>query len=139
MPVMVVNLVGQYRLVLPEVRPEVLGLVREIVRVHLRMWGKSALADSAVLGVTELLTNVMVHADSGCELMIREKPNGVFVSIVDYGNGLPQVKEPTGHQTTGRGLALLSGLVDEWDVESLPFGSRVWFALTDPVPTVCGT
>jgi anti-sigma regulatory factor (Ser/Thr protein kinase) len=133
MPVMAVNLVGQYQLVLPEVRPEVLGLVREVVRVHLRIWRKGELADSAVLGVTELLTNVMVHVGSGCELLVCDVPGGVFVSVVDYGGGgLPRVKYPTTHQTNGRGLALLSALVDEWDIEALPLGSRVWFALSDP-------
>ncbi|GAA2802852.1 hypothetical protein GCM10010441_29470 [Kitasatospora paracochleata] len=125
---MAVNLVSQYQLVLPEVRPEVLHLVRETVRAHLRLW----LADSAVLGATELLTNAMVHADSGCELTARRVPEGVHISLVDYGKGHPQVKDPTDHQTTGRGLALLAGVVDEWGIEPLPLGSKVWFTLSDP-------
>lgn len=129
MPAMAVRAIPQYRTVLPEVRPEAMGPVREIVRAHLRLWRKSKLSDLAVLGVTELLTNVLKHAPGDCELLMRETPDGVFVGVTDCTDSLPTVREPSEGQTGGWGLFLLADIADELDVKPLAHGKQVWFRL----------
>ncbi len=132
MPAMAVRAIPQYRMVLPEVRPEAMGPVREIVRAHLRLWRKSELSDVAVLGVTELLTNVLKHAPGDCELLMRETPDGVFVGVTDYVDSLPTVRQPSDGQTGGWGLFLLADVAAELDVKPLPHGKQVWFRLGGP-------
>jgi anti-sigma regulatory factor (Ser/Thr protein kinase) len=117
-------------LVLPGVRPETVGPVREIVRAVLRLWERSELGFVVELGVTELLTNVWRHTPGDCELLVRELADGVLVAVTDFGAALPDLTAPADDAEAGRGLLLLSALVDELDVLPLPWGKRVWFQLT---------
>ncbi|WP_329138155.1 hypothetical protein OG552_29750 [Streptomyces sp. NBC_01476] len=118
--------VRQQHLVLPGVRPETVGPVREIVRAVLRLWKRSELGFVVELGVTELLTNVWRHTPGDCELLVRELADGVLVAVVTA---------PADDAEAGRGLLLLSALVDELDVLPLPCGKRVSFQLSTTADT----
>lgn len=132
MPVMAVNPVRQYHMVLPTIGPEVMKPVREILRVLLRMWHKSDLEFIAELGVTELLTNVVKHAHGSCELLVRETPDGdgVVVGVTDFEDALPLVRSTDEDAEGGRGLFLLSCLTDELSAQPLPRGKQVWFRIS---------
>ncbi|WP_280724328.1 ATP-binding protein [Kitasatospora sp. MAA4] len=106
-----------------------MGLVRQIVRTQLRMWGKDELCEAAELGVTELLTNVLVHASGDCELLVGEISDGVVVGVTDFDDGLPVAKVPTDDEPGGRGLFLLSQLAEEFEIHALTRGKQVWFRL----------
>ena len=135
MPVMAVDPVRQQHLVLPGVRPETVGPVREIVRAVLRLWERSELGFVVELGVTELLTNVWRHTPGDCELLVRELADGVLVAVTNFGVALPALTAPADDAEAGRGLLLLSALVDELDVLPLPCGKRVWFQLSTTADT----
>lgn len=129
MPAMAANPVRQHHMTLPGITPEAMEPVREIMRTLLRMWRKSELAFVAELGVTELLTNVLKHTPGDCELLVREIPDGVLVGVTDFEDALPAVKEPADHAEDGRGLFLLSALVDELETQPLLRGKQIWFRL----------
>jgi anti-sigma regulatory factor (Ser/Thr protein kinase) len=122
----------RYHAVLADIGPEALAAMREVTRIHLRLWRKEELSFTAELGVSELLTNVLVHAPGDCELLVRETADGVLVGVTDFGDALPVVKEPTDDATGGRGLFLLAQLADEFDVHPLTRGKQVWFRLSLP-------
>ncbi|PYC69173.1 hypothetical protein C7C46_28140 [Streptomyces tateyamensis] len=129
MPIAEARLSWRYRVALPGIHPEVMALVRQIVCSHLRLLGLAELSDVVALGVTELLTNVYKHTAGGCELEMEETDGGVLVSVTDFDDTLPEVKQPDEDAEGGRGLLLLSSLVDELSVVSLPLGKRVSFLL----------
>ncbi|WP_051741242.1 ATP-binding protein [Kitasatospora sp. MBT66] len=129
MPVAPVEGLGEYRLVIPAVRPELMGCVREIMRAQLRMWRKSQFSDVAELGVTELLTNVLRHAPGGSELLVSETVDGIRVGVTDFDERLPVAGRPMREATGGWGLQLLTDLVDEVGTRVLPQGKEVWFDL----------
>ncbi|MCX4971114.1 ATP-binding protein [Streptomyces sp. NBC_00654] len=131
---MVISPVRQNHMVLPEISPDSMEPVREIVRILLRMWRKSDLSFVAELGVTELLTNVWKHTPGGCELLIRETPDGVLVGVTDFDDALPAVKQPTEDAECGRGLFLLAELTEELHTQPLLTGKQVWFRLGHNLP-----
>lgn len=132
MSVLRIEVVRQFRLTMPGICLREVGPVRRIVRSHLRLWGKSGLSDLTELGVSELLANVCVHTSGDCELLVRETPDGILVAVTDFDDRLPTPKKPTDDEESGRGLCMLSGLVDELTVEPLPFGKQVRFRLRQP-------
>lgn len=123
------KLVRQYQVVLPGVSPEAAEPIREVVRAHLRLWGKAELSFVAELGVTELLANVWKHTAGDCELLVRETPDGVVVAVTDFDDTLPEVQDAGQDEENGRGLFLLSAMAEELDVQPLLKGKRVWFRL----------
>ncbi|MFE0458135.1 ATP-binding protein [Kitasatospora sp. NPDC058965] len=129
MPITEARLSWHYRVALPGVHPEAMALIRQIACSHLRLWGLAELSDVVALGVTELLTNVHKHTAGGCELEMQESGDGVRVSVRDFDDALPAVKQPDEDAVGGRGLLLLSRLVDELTVVRLPLGKRVSFLL----------
>ncbi|WP_052707569.1 ATP-binding protein [Streptomyces rubellomurinus] len=129
MSVATVDQLGELRLVLPALRPEAMGRVRQIVRAQLWIWRKSEFADVAELGVTELLTNVLLHTGGGGELVVRETADGIRVAVTDFDGRLPVAGEPGRDATGGRGLLLLARLVGELETELLPRGKQIRFSL----------
>ncbi|MFD4609968.1 ATP-binding protein [Streptomyces sp. NPDC058440] len=129
MSVASVDQLGEFRLAIPVIRPEMMRHVREMVRAQLRMWRKSEFSDVAELGVTELLTNVFRHTAGGGELLVRETSDGIRVGVIDFDGRLPLAEEPGRDATGGRGLLLLAGLVGGLETELLPQGKEVRFSL----------
>ncbi|MFD8967134.1 ATP-binding protein [Streptomyces sp. NPDC059568] len=122
--------VRRYHTVLTDLVPDALPVIREITRIHLRLWCKEELSFVAELGVSELLTNVLTHAPGDCELLVRETPDGVVVGVTDFDDAMPVVNEPTEGELGGRGLFLLSQLADELEIHQLAQGEQVWFRLS---------
>ncbi|GAA2837072.1 ATP-binding protein [Kitasatospora aburaviensis] len=120
-----------YRAALPGIQPEAMGLLRQIVRAHLRLWDKVELTEIAELCVTELLTNVCKHTAGDCELHMEETPDGILVAITDFDDTMPTIQKPADDTEGGRGLVLLSALVNELTTVSIPLGKRISFRLED--------
>ena len=111
--------------------PEMLPRIRAIVRTHLALWRREELAETACVGVSELLTNVMQHVGGNqmATLFVHCLPEGIQVSVADSDAKLPKVQSPDPLQENGRGLLLLTGEAKEWGVEPTPNGKIVWFLL----------
>ncbi|MFJ4693206.1 ATP-binding protein [Streptomyces sp. NPDC088766] len=120
--------------------PSRIGQVRRIVSAQLRYWRLDPLIDRAALGVTELLTNVHLHArpDKTCTVEMELLLDRLTVSVRDRDPRLPVVDDlevADSFATCGRGLAMVAAVSEEWgarpDGDS---GKVVWFTLPAPVP-----
>ncbi|WP_264933937.1 ATP-binding protein [Streptomyces sp. A012304] len=122
--------------------PSRIGQVRRIVSAQLRYWHLDPLIDRAALGVTELLTNVHLHAqpDKTCTVELELLLDRLTVSVRDHDPRLPVVEDVVaaddtdGLATCGRGLAMVAAVSESWgarpDGES---GKVVWFTLPTSV------
>ena len=116
--------------------PSRIGQVRRIVSAHLRYWHLDPLIDRAALGVTELLTNVHLHArpDKTCTVEMELLLDRLTVSVHDHDPRLPELREADTFATGGRGLAMVAAVADSWGVRPEgDSGKVVWFTL--PAPT----
>jgi anti-sigma regulatory factor (Ser/Thr protein kinase) len=94
------------------------------------------LSDTMVLLVSELVSNVVLHARTPCTLQIERTGARVRVEVRDGSDRLPaaaargDVLAPS-----GRGLLLVEALSAASGVESEPLGGkRVWFELAVAPP-----
>ncbi|MFI8949553.1 ATP-binding protein [Streptomyces sp. NPDC053750] len=116
--------------------PSRIGQVRRIVSAQLRYWHMDPLIDRAALGVTELLTNVHLHArpDKTCTVEIELLLDRLTVSVRDHDPRLPVVDDAEPLATCGRGLSMVAAMSESWgarpDGES---GKVVWFTLPTAV------
>lgn len=96
--------------------PSRIGQVRRIVSAQLRYWHMDLLIDRAVLGVTELLTNVHLHArpDKTCTVEIELLLDRLTVSVRDHDARLPVVDDAEPLATCGRGLAMVAAMSESW-------------------------
>ncbi|KFG76931.1 ATPase [Streptomyces mutabilis] len=117
--------------------PSRIGQVRRIVSAQLRYWHMDSLIDRAALGVTELLTNVHLHArpDKTCTVEIELLLDRLTVSVRDRDPRLPLVDDAEPLATCGRGLSMVAAMSESWgarpDGDS---GKVVWFTLPTAVP-----
>lgn len=100
----------------------------------LRRLGVEADVDVAQLLLTELVTNVVVHARTPMTLRVMRTGDTVRFEVVDADLGLPRQREPADDwQESGFGLRLLDQLAREWGAYHLVLrgGVRkvVWFEL----------
>ena len=105
---------------------------RRLVHQALAKAGLEVMLDDALLLVTELVTNAVVHAGTEVELSIDIGPGTARIEVVDHGPGaLPlQGADPSdGTREGGRGMFLLDALAQEWGTRHFPGGKAVWFEL----------
>lgn len=104
--------------------------VRRFLRQVLSEWRVEEHQDEAVLCLSELATNVLLHADGQdgfFEVEVALSADRLRVSVHDTADALPKMREPDGNDLGGRGLLLVDALADTWGVETKrPFGKVVW-------------
>ena len=92
--------------------------------------GLGALADTAALLTSELVTNAVLHARQPPSLGVAVRDGQLVVDVADPDPASPQVTWAGAHGEHGRGLAIVDALADEWGVRETPGGGKaVWFAL----------
>lgn len=102
---------------------------RALVRERLGLWGLGHLLDPMLLLVSELVTNGVVHTSGPVSIGLDREGTGVLVRVVDTSQVLPVRRRRSMSATTGRGVALLEDLADDWGVHRLEAGKLVWFCL----------
>lgn len=123
---------------------------RRFVVDGLTAWGMGGLVDAAELVTSELAGNAALHARAQfmhLTLVAAGDDPGVLVAVEDDGPVGVDVVQPMAlaatdglvdwadQGTTGRGLAIVAMLAEEWGVEATPLGKRVWANLVDPAAT----
>jgi anti-sigma regulatory factor (Ser/Thr protein kinase) len=103
--------------------------VRRFVAATLRRWGHGNLCDTAELLVSEVVTNVVVHAGTPGEAVLVELPDGVRIAVTDTGRQLPDPRDPSPAEPDGRGLGIVAMLSRRWGVEVEDATKTVWFEL----------
>lgn len=107
---------------------------RRFVADQCREWGGGDVADDAMLVVSELVTNAVIHAGSHCELRAGLSDAALRLQVVDHGDGMPDPQTAGSKDEHGRGLLLVSALCAAWGVEALPGGGKiVWAELLRPL------
>jgi CheY-like chemotaxis protein/anti-sigma regulatory factor (Ser/Thr protein kinase) len=116
---------GEMTLELPRDLASV-GRAREFVAGAFENWGVAGLTDDALIVVSELVTNAVTHARSGCEVRLAVDDTAVRIAVADRGAGTPDPKPFSASQPHGRGLHIVGALSSAWGVDDLPDGKVVW-------------
>lgn len=108
-------------------------LARSWVGEVLTEVGRPELVPSAQLGVSELVTNAIIHAGPPLTVAVTGPVEHPRIEVTDHGAGELRVNLAMGDDdfpaTFGRGLTLVATVAARWGSEPGPdgFGKRVWF------------
>ncbi|MFC8914215.1 SpoIIE family protein phosphatase [Streptomyces sp. NPDC057116] len=116
-----------------QAEPERIAAARQHLRELLHDWADPEQVDSAVLMVSEMVTNVLVHTD-GDALLVAEASGDhgkrrLRVEVADASDELPHRRRPGEMASSGRGLVLMEMLAHEWGVDPRGEGKSIWFVL----------
>ncbi len=122
-----------------QAEPERIAATRHQLRELLHDWADDEQVDSAVLMVSEMLTNVLVHTDSNAlvvaEVICGQEARRLRVEVADSSDELPHKRRPGEMASSGRGLLLMEVLADTWGVDPRGEGKSIWFELYEsPAP-----
>jgi PAS domain S-box-containing protein len=94
----------------------------------------TAAADAAVLLVSEVVSNAVLHAGTAIQVTVRVDPGMVRVEVRDGSVVRPSKRHFHQRAATGRGMELVDVLATAWGTEEEPSGKVVWFEVTaEPV------
>lgn len=108
---------------------------------YARRWAQStgcvphaqSIQDDALLLISELVTNAVMHGGSPIVLGIECEETGMRVRVRDGSPSAPVVRHPAPTDEGGRGMSLLDLLTDTWGVGPIAdehgVGKQVWFLL----------
>ena len=109
------------------------GRARQFLAEQCRRWDCGDITEDALLVATELVTNALVHAGSRCHLSARLASGVLRLEVRDEGPGVPDPRETSGTDESGRGLLLVSVLCSAWGVDATGGrGKVVWAELAAP-------
>lgn len=125
-----------------QAEPERIAEARRQVRDVLHDWADPDQVDSAVLMVSEMVTNVLVHTD-GEALLVAEitgerGARRIRVDVADSSDELPHRRSPGELASSGRGLMLLELLAGAWGVDPRGDGKSTWFELYEDAGGAAG-
>lgn len=104
---------------------------RRFVESVLLSWGLDDVSWDATMIVSELTSNVALHA--GClafTVRVASRVDGsVRIEVSDGSMRLPQQRSHSSTSTTGRGLRIIDDLAEEWGVAADAGGKTVWVEL----------
>jgi anti-sigma regulatory factor (Ser/Thr protein kinase) len=105
--------------------------VRGFVRRVLADWGVDS--GDAVLLTNELATNSVLHARGPFDIVLCRTSNRLRISVHDGNTRLPEFPRVPPDALSGRGLAIVAALADDWGIEALPgTGKTIWFEVNLP-------
>ena len=85
--------------------------------------------EAAVLLVSELATNAVVHAHSRLRLTVLFRDGVIRIEVRDDDPALPRTVQPDPLRPGGRGIMLVDLLSSDWGVNGNDLGKTVWFEL----------
>jgi anti-sigma regulatory factor (Ser/Thr protein kinase) len=120
-------------LTVAQTEPERIAVARQQLRELLHDWASADQVDSAVLLLSETLTNVLVHTDTDALLVAEVTGEGgdrrMRVEVTDASDDLPHKRRPGELASSGRGLMLIELLAHAWGVDPRGEGKSIWFEL----------
>ncbi|WP_326766547.1 SpoIIE family protein phosphatase [Streptomyces sp. NBC_01591] len=125
-------------LTIAQAEPERIAAARQQLRDLLHDWADPEQVDAAVLMISEMATNVLVHTD-GDALMLAQATGEhgerrLRVEVSDGSDELPHKRRPGEMASSGRGLVLMEMLADAWGVDPRGSGKSIWFELHESGP-----
>ncbi|MGW5210504.1 SpoIIE family protein phosphatase [Streptomyces sp. NPDC004051] len=123
-------------LTVAQTEPERISEARQHLRQLLHDWRSPDQVDSAVLLLSEMLTNVLVHTDTDALLVAAviagREGRRMRIEVTDAGDDLPHRRSPGELASSGRGLLLIEFLAHTWGVDPRGKGKSIWFELHEP-------
>jgi anti-sigma regulatory factor (Ser/Thr protein kinase) len=129
--------VGESRRTVVPARPSCASVVRRVIAeqlAHLRLPAEQL--DNAVLATDELFANAVKHGGTGpgdtVTVTVECAAQQVRVTVADRSPGLPRFRTVDVAEESGRGLAIVAALVDDWGTappDPGEVGKRVWFTV----------
>ncbi|WP_333766575.1 ATP-binding SpoIIE family protein phosphatase [Streptomyces sp. IBSBF 2435] len=111
---------------------------RDDIRALLHDWASAEQVESAVLLVSEAVTNVLVHTDGDAVLLAQVTgmpgTRRLHVDVDDASDDMPHRRSPGEMASSGRGLLLMEELADAWGVDPRGDGKSTWFELYESAP-----
>jgi serine/threonine-protein kinase RsbW len=120
--------------------PRCVGLARRELRKTLGVWGLSSIEDSAVLVLSELLTDAVRHGNvrAGAEVETRylRVRGGLRIEVSDTVHEYRQLMASTSGPDRDPHLRLVDALADRWKMnDSFGIGASAWAELDFPSQT----
>jgi anti-sigma regulatory factor (Ser/Thr protein kinase) len=115
-----------------EAEPHGVAPARQFVRRTLATWGIDGdYMDTAVLCVSELVTNAIIHGAAGCELRVVLQRGILTATVRDRGTPALRAEWSTSDPLAvhGRGLQIVDALASRWGSELDSVGMTVWCQL----------
>jgi serine phosphatase RsbU (regulator of sigma subunit)/anti-sigma regulatory factor (Ser/Thr protein kinase) len=123
-------------LTVPQSDPARIRAAREDTRALLHDWTSTDQLETAVLLVSEMVTNVLVHTDENAVLLAQitgiPGTRRLRVEVGDLSDDMPHRRSPGELASSGRGLVLIEELADAWGVDPRGDGKSIWFELFEP-------
>ena len=114
-------------------------LARRFVGEVLDDFGAQSASESAVLLVSELVTNAVLHARTDVDVVVAAgSDDRVRVSVIDRSPSMPAQRSFSATAGSGRGLRLVESVASRWGVDAKDQGKEVWFEIdldAEPAPT----
>ena len=86
------------------------------------------------LAVSELVANAVMHGRGEIRLRLRLEGARLYGEVTDDGGGFEhEIRARSPEDVTGRGLAIVSALADEWGVHE--GSTHVWFGIDVDSPS----
>ncbi len=103
---------------------------RAFTRQTLDDWAlPGSLPRDAILLVSEMVTNAIVHGRGPIQLRLRQAREQLVIEVEDTATAVPRKLRPTSSDVHGRGLQLVAIMADEWGTRPGRDGKSVWCAL----------
>lgn len=111
------------------------GDARRFVSDTLSAWDADDLSWTAMLLVTELATNAVLHAMTSYAVTLERRGDGTLrIGVSDGSARKPRAREYAVDATTGRGLGLVGSLATAWGTSVLSEGKTVWCDIAPESP-----
>jgi serine/threonine-protein kinase RsbW len=111
---------------------QAVGLARQATHEALASWQMAHIEETAVLLVSELVTNTVRHADTNVsvvELRLETAGPWLRIEVHDADPNWPEPRTPDRLDGSGFGFVLIEALADKWGVRKATIGKAVWVEL----------
>jgi len=105
------------------------ALAREFLRGSTCAEHHSEVVDDAVLLVSELVTNSVLHGGPPVVVAVDCDEATLQVRVRDGSLDLPALRDAAHGDENGRGLALVAEMSADWGVDTEQDGKHVWFVI----------
>ena len=105
------------------------ALAREFLRGSTCVEHHSEVVDDAVLLVSELVTNSVLHGGPPVVVAVDCDEATLQVRVRDGSSALPAPRDAAQSDEGGRGLALVAEMSADWGVDTEEDGKHVWFVI----------
>ncbi len=105
------------------------ALARDFLRGSTCVEHHSEVVDDAVLLVSELVTNSVLHGGPPVVVAVDCDEATLQVRVRDGSPTLPAPRDAASGDENGRGLALVAEMSADWGVDTEEDGKHVWFVI----------